>query len=211
MPGAEAHSGTEASKGIDKDTVVRIVNSVLSRLGETDHEIKTALQRELLALHDIIQDLRGDISSVRATSISRDEIPSATDELDAVVEATEEATGSIMDAVEVIENVTATLDEENAAKIGDEVVKIYEACSFQDITGQRITKVVTGLRSIETKVDQLLTVVSESFPGALQDHIEEEGSSSSEDDGKALLNGPALPTQKVNQDDIDAILAQFDD
>lgn len=194
-------------KGFDKDTVVQIINSVINKIQKPDMEVKTALQQELVGLHQIIQDLRGEIANVQATSIQSKEIPTATDELDAVVEATEEATSTIMDSVEAIENVSDSLDDaDKSAKISDEVCKIYEACSFQDITGQRITKVVTALRSIEAKVDQLLTVVSESFPGALEEQDEQENK-----DKDPLLNGPAAPDQKVSQDDIDAILAEFDD
>lgn len=206
-------SDKDIARGFDKDTVVQIVNSVVSKIHESDTEVKTALRQELISLHQIIQELRGEISSIRAKSIKDDEIPTATDELDAVVEATEEATGSIMDSVEEIEKVAESLDEENAKKIGDQVVNIYEACSFQDITGQRITKVINALQSIEVKVDKLLEVVNSSFPGALEEAglAAEDIDNEEKVEGKRLINGPALPDQKVSQDDIDAILAEFDD
>ena len=44
-----------------------------------------------------------------------------------------------------------------AAKLQDAVTQIYEACSFQDITGQRITKVVTTLKAIEGKVAHIIS------------------------------------------------------
>lgn len=209
----QTSSDKDIARGFDKDTVVQIVNSVVSKIHESDTEVKTALRQELVSLHQIIQELRGEISSIRAKSIKHDEIPTATDELDAVVEATEEATGSIMDSVEEIEKVAENLDEENAKKIGDQVVNIYEACSFQDITGQRITKVINALQSIEAKVDKLLKVVNSSFPGALEEAglAAEDIDNEETEEGKRLINGPALPDQKVSQDDIDAILAEFDD
>ena len=193
-------------KGFNKDTVIQIINSVVEKMETPDTKVKTALQQELVGLHQIIQELRKEIANVQATSIQSKEIPTATDELDAIVQATEEATGTIMDSVEGIENVSESLeDEDKSAKIADEICKIYEACSFQDITGQRITKVIAALRNIEVKVDQLLNVVSVSFPGALQESGDEDSS-----DMESLLNGPAAPDQKVSQDDIDSILAEFD-
>ena len=45
---------------------------------------------------------------------------------------------------------------EPAAKLQDATTRIYEACSFQDITGQRITKVVAALKAIEAKVAQIV-------------------------------------------------------
>src|SRR6202012_3244408 len=83
-------------------------------------------------------------------------LPTATDELDAIVGATEEATNGILQAVEVIEGLTAEMDPAVAEKITDAVTQVYESCNFQDITGQRITKVVKALMHIETKVDALV-------------------------------------------------------
>ena len=191
----------------DKDKVVKIINSVLMQVQKSDSEIKTALQKELLCLHEIIQELRGEISSIRTQDIKDEHIPVATDELDAVVEATEEATSTIMDSVENIEKVAESMQGDASAKIADEVVKIYEACSFQDITGQRITKVINAIQGIEVKVDQLMTVLDTSFPGALEQTPEKDDRADDPD----KLEGPALPGQKVSQDDIDAILAEFDD
>src|SRR3546814_1118636 len=48
------------------------------------------------------------------------------------------------------------MDTEVGAQVSAAVTSIFEACGFQDITGQRITKVVTALQKIETKVDALL-------------------------------------------------------
>ena len=73
-------------------------------------------------------------------------------------------------------------------------------CSFQDITGQRITKVVSSLKTIEDKVGGLLSILAKKLPGI--DYVQEE-----EPEGDdALLNGPQLPDQGVTQEDIDALL-----
>jgi chemotaxis protein CheZ len=37
-------------------------------------------------------------------------------------------------------------------------VKIFEACNFQDLTGQRITKVVRALSFIEERVEAMMGV-----------------------------------------------------
>ena len=50
----------------------------------------------------------------------------------------------------------SSLTGEPATKLQDATTRIYEACSFQDITGQRITKVVTTLKTIEAKVAQIV-------------------------------------------------------
>jgi chemotaxis protein CheZ len=88
--------------------------------------------------------------------ITDHDIPFATDELDAIVDHTAHATNAILESCEMLDEVAATVSGEAAAKLQEAVTRIYEACSFQDITGQRITKVVGTLKVIEEKVAQII-------------------------------------------------------
>ena len=54
-----------------------------------------------------------------------------------------------MDAAECVEKVAASLEAGPAGALMDAVTSIYEASAFQDITGQRITKIVRALQSLE--------------------------------------------------------------
>ena len=98
-------------------------------------------------------------------------------------------------------NISEKADEAGGA-LGDaltiEVTKIYEACSFQDITGQRIKKVVDTLTHIEQRLERFASVM-----GVEDAELEE----TLEDKRKRenLLNGPALNGPEVAQDDIDAL------
>ena len=183
------------------EEVSTLIQKVLEMLEAQDPPAHTALVGELKDLIVCIQQARTDVSSIKAEEIQSIHIPVATDELDAVVGATAEATGQIMDACEAIEGMDMPEDLKN--QVVDHVTKIYEACSFQDITGQRITKVVNTIKQIETKVTKLLTDMGVEVSGDLPDK-QNEG-----DD--ALLNGPALEGQGLGQDDIDALLASFDE
>ena len=40
----------------------------------------------------------------------------------------------------------------------ERVIKIFEACNFQDLTGQRITKVVATLKFIETHIVRMMEI-----------------------------------------------------
>lgn len=196
----------EAGSVYEKDQVVQIINSVISKIETGGDASCESIFTELRSLQKIIEEARSDIGATRPADIKDKHIPTATDELDAVVESTAEATGAIMDSCEAIEEKASGLGDDGAA-IAAEVTKIYEACSFQDITGQRITKVVSTLKTIEEKVGHLMDVLSESVPGlaeAANDGGEEE------EGGDSLLNGPQLPNQGISQDDIDALLAEFD-
>ena len=110
------------------------------------------------------------------------------------------ATDQILETCETLDRVAGALDGELAASLQDATTRIYEACSFQDITGQRITKVVATLKTIESKVAHIVAVVGGA--GA-------EASAPVSADA-ALLNGPQLPANAMDQSDIDRLLASFD-
>ncbi len=196
--------GGDTSAGDSKrEKVVRIISKVISKVEETEAHTRESIVEGLIDLKNIIDESRREISMARPGDIRSKDIPIATDELDAVVQATAEATGSIMDACDEIQNATAEIDEKHANAINDAVMKIYEACSFQDITGQRITKVVSTLQSIEQRVGHLISV--------LGDKISESGEHVDEREGdEALLNGPQLPDQAISQEEIDKLMAELD-
>lgn len=190
--------------GYDREQVMQIINSVISKV-EAGDTGRLAIFRELKQLKKIIDDARAELGATRATDIKSKHIPTATDELDAVVAATAEATGAIMDSCDVIMEKGGEVGGEAGDAIVGEVTKIYEACSFQDITGQRITKVVTTLHKIEEKVSKLVAVLSEKLP---VDHEDGEEEDTRKGDEK-LLNGPQMPDKAITQDDIDKLLEDF--
>ena len=192
-----------SEQGYGRDQVVKIINSVLQKV-ESGDDGRVAIFRELKQLQKIIDDARAELGAARAGDIKDKHIPTATDELDAVVAATAEATGTIMDACDVI---IEKAGEAGAVgqDITDQVTKIYEACSFQDITGQRITKVVTTLRTIENKVSKLVAVLSEKLPVEMQVGEEEDTRIGDE----RLKNGPQMPDKAITQADIDKMLEDF--
>jgi chemotaxis protein CheZ len=133
-------------------------------------------------------------------------------ELDAVVGATEQATTTILAAVEEIETQanmmrSAGIQTGNNDCLGailDRVVVMYEACNFQDLTGQRITKIVGVLGFIEERLDRMINVW-----GGLDAFRDLAGQEAGDplDGDKALLNGPKLEQDEghVCQNDIDAL------
>ncbi len=94
----------------------------------------------------------------------------------------------------------------------DVVTRIYEACSFQDLTGQRITKVVTTLKTIEKKVAHIIDVFQPDPNGERGEAVAvaRKEPPPPEDAAASLLNGPQLPANAMDQSDIDALLASFD-
>lgn len=189
---------------IGRDKVVKIINSVIEKVGAAEEISREHIYHELRALHDLIEETRQEISAARMGDISGTHIPSATDELDAVVKATEVATGTIMDACDAISDYSAKLDDTHKNFLIGEITKVLEACSFQDITGQRITKVVKSLIVIDEKINQLMAVLEEKIPGLPSKVLDDNRTPEAK-----LMNGPQLPDKAISQDDIDKLLADL--
>ena len=189
---------------IDRDKVVGLIHSVLEKVEAKEDVTREKLFGELRSLLDLIEQTRREISETRVGDVSFTHIPTAAGELDAVIAATEAATSVIMDSCENITSHAGELPEENRDALMNEVTKILEACSFQDITGQRITKVTKNLQSIEEKVGALLKVLEEKIPGIPQgEEID------TREGDERLKNGPQMPDKAVSQEDIDKLLADL--
>jgi chemotaxis protein CheZ len=173
-------------------------------------EMNLKLYAEVESLARYIVTAKTEIAALRPDEIMSDHIPSATDELDAIVGSTEEATNGILQAMETLEGLTAEMDPAMAEKVTEAVTLVYESCNFQDITGQRITKVVKALKHIESKVDALVAAFGDEIAKYKSAHPQPEKASDDPMSDKALLNGPQLPDNAGKQDDIDALLASFD-
>jgi chemotaxis protein CheZ len=179
--------------------------------GDPRAAIDLRLYGELEALARYIEEAKREISSIRCDDIPAKHIPAASGELDAIVTHLEEATGTILDACEGLEAVARRAGGETEAAICDIVTRVYEACSFQDITGQRITKVVKALQTIEERIGRLVAVLGRELSGAGQGAAAGDGDAAPDRDGDArLLNGPQPLGVANSQADIDALLAALD-
>ncbi|MDH5489169.1 MAG: protein phosphatase CheZ [Rhodospirillaceae bacterium] len=166
---------------------------------------------ELENLAGYIHDAKQEIAAIRPDEVKDDFLPKAEIELGAIVEATAEATHTIMDACDGLDGLMSQLEGDAASTLMDATTKIYEACTFQDITGQRINKVVKTLQHIEARVDKLIEVfeikVEKSSSTNEQDSNSAENNKISDED---LLEGPQLKGQGRSQAEIDDLLASFD-
>ncbi len=127
--------------------------------------------------------------------------------------ATADASTRIMDSADILMDLVGKLPAEDSDRGMIAVTSIYEACSFQDITGQRITKVVNTLKVIEQRIDQMIgstgaNIEKAAYASLALETAEDDALSSTgaPADDKALLNGPALPGKGKTQEEIDALL-----
>ena len=183
--------------------VASIMDAARKELAVAD---KSAL-KEILGLSDLIDGTKREIAALRPDEVKNRHLPTAADELDEIVSETADATNRIMDATEAIMGVMGDVDEAAGEIIGDASNKIFEACSFQDITGQRVTKVVKALMEIENKVDSLIEALGDEI-AALRDEQPETAAKPCDSDisDESLLEGPQLSGQAMSQDEIDRLL-----
>ena len=171
---------------------VELVQKLKSGLLDAD------LLAEVEELARTIAKTRTDLQRLDAGPFIAGHIPAATDELDAVVAHTASATNAILEACEQLEGAAAKGGAIDPDLVSRATTSIYEACSFQDITGQRISKVVATLKAIEHKVGDILRVFGQADAAAV-----------AEAEPASLTNGPQLPGRAMAQSDIDALLSDF--
>jgi chemotaxis protein CheZ len=195
--------------GLDPAMVAEVVSAVLTTIGQDLSAKEASLLREVEELGRTIAIAKTEIAALQVDDIKERDIPFATDELDAIVEHTAHATNDILESCEMVDEVSNTVGGEPAEKLQAAVTRIYEACSFQDITGQRITKVVTTLKAIEGKVAHIVRAFGQPNAEALAElgQVQQAQATGTEAD---LLNGPQLPANAMDQSDIDKLLADFE-
>lgn len=178
--------------GADK-TLARIVEHLMDEMKDLKEFIQVARQE--------IQAVQGDVAGTASVQ----------EELEAVIQASADATNAILDAVELMQTTIDTLPQSYRNAFQQPTTKIFEACTFQDITGQRIQKVMRVLGGVEGKVEKILEVFSKNVGGAERGNF---GKCNATHDSipvvvtndTDLMNGPQL--EKPSQDHIDDLFSK---
>jgi chemotaxis protein CheZ len=169
------------------------------------------LKVELDLIHDAINRTKREIATLHGTSFDGQEMAKVNGELGAVVGGTEQATQQILEATEAIDQAATALSKNTSPdqqkllseEIQERVVSIFEACNFQDLTGQRISKVMNTMKFIEQHINAMMDIWG--GVDAIKAHVPAPVDSRGEDE--KLLNGPKLngDVGHASQDDIDAL------
>lgn len=181
--------------------VASVTEVLISTTNMFHKSIDTSIYRECRALSDYIANARKEIASLQPVDLESARIPRAGLELDAIVQQTETATNTIMEAAEEIMGADTEDHEAYQATTMDAVMRIFEACSFQDITGQRISKVVQTLTHIEERVLELRNLM-----GITAEDIQEAMDEDQPTGDAALLSGPALDGEGIDQTAVDELM-----
>ncbi|HIJ61099.1 MAG TPA: hypothetical protein HPQ04_00255 [Rhodospirillaceae bacterium] len=158
------------------------------------------MRRELAALH---QEEQGSFATMADT-------------LDAIVESTETASNTILESMEEIDGIVVELrknDDETTKKacerITDRVNQVFEACSFQDLTGQRITRVVNSLKFVEERVGTMIRMWGKDELSKVMEDLRRDQEPAATAD-QALLHGPQREGVAITQTDVDKLFNQDD-
>lgn len=184
--------------------VASITGILISTMQAYFGSIDTRIYTEFTDLSKYMEQARKDIAALQPVGeLNSTHIPRAGMELEAIVEATEEATNTIMQASEEIMGAVTAGGEAYQSVVNEAIMRIFEACSFQDITGQRISKVVETFNHIEMRL-QAVAALIESMGGGGQ------AAPPAETDADRrrrdlLLSGPQLKGEGAGQDEIDAM------
>ncbi|HMK81902.1 MAG TPA: protein phosphatase CheZ [Xanthobacteraceae bacterium] len=160
--------------------------------------------RELREIAGYIDSMRTEIGALQVNELKNSRIPSAGEELGAIVKATEQATNTIMECAETLMGADDSDHAAYKALVDEKMMIIFEACSFQDITGQRVSKVVETLQHIEQRVARFADVMKAKDLDGFVNEAERERAERKE---KLLLNGPQLAGAGVDQSDVDKMFA----
>lgn len=215
-PGAAAPvavAGASEAGMAELRDLIRSIDAKVSALPKLE-EIEERLVGEVLNIQSRIKDTKEEIAALRHPKVKEDKIVRASMQLDAIVEQTEQATSTILEAAEKLEEqITHIRDTHGNDQIVanttdlmiDAITQIYEASNFQDITGQRTRKVVDVLKFIEERLGRMIDLwgVGEIEAMPVPQDIDRV-------DENLALTGPKLENETVrddaiSQDDIDAL------
>jgi len=181
--------------------VIAMAEKVTTALKPLVRSLDKSMYRELKEMLNSIEELRGDISKVDPDDIFSRRIPEMGRELSAIVSATEVATNSIMNIAEQVIDADKSDPQTYSEFVEQHMMAIFEACTFQDLTGQRVTRVIQTIEVIEERIGVLCRMIENNqiTPNAPKE-------SDTERRNRArLVKGPANEGEGINQDAVDAM------
>ena len=172
----------------------------------TDQQLHKELEKLIL----YVERFRQELADTTRKKGDRTDFENVSDQLDALIRNTEEASNDILKSSEDILDIVEKLREENTEEdrnaLCDQIVthatNNLEACSFQDITGQRVTKILRSIQFVQDRVNAMAEIYGHSTIHTLGMEI----SASEVPDEEVAMDGPAIEVEEaISQDEIDAL------
>lgn len=116
------------------------------------------LAREIGQVADYVTRLRREIGSLKPGEVYSKRIPETVTDLRSVHDTTKAAADTIMAAAEAILE-RAQSDPADHGFVMDRVMEIMQACSFEDIAGQRLGRAMETLLDVERRLERFAKAV----------------------------------------------------
>lgn len=206
---AEIKALSDKIDGLSAGGVTAAAGGLQANVSSSDQAALEKVKAEVEAIAARITLTKQEIANLKHPLAKEDKLHSASMELSAVVKSTEEATSAIMSVAEHLEEIarevsTQVTDAYVVSRLNemtDQITKLFEACSFQDLTGQRITKVVKTIDYIEERIETMQVIWGrkdlEKLPMPDDEIVKK--------DGELELHGPQDAAAAISQDDIDKL------
>ncbi len=156
---------------------------------------------DVLRMRQALQRARQELTATMDARLQR-----MAEELKSIRRDTDSATHTVLGEIEQIDDMAKTLaaalkSEQHRAlaqDIQEHATRIYEACNFQDIAGQRIANALLAIEAVESQLARAAAT------------LDERVTTQATTERNALVNGPRLTTDTghASQDDVDLIFSE---
>jgi hypothetical protein len=194
------------NRNADTDVLLEAIRRLEQAVaGERVAQDVERLRNHLREMSTAITRTKSEIATIHAVEQEHSHLFAASEALDAITRTTEQATSDILAAAEHIQESAWTLREDGAdPQLCDDLdrraTEIYTACSFQDLTAQRIAKIIQTLRYLEGRINTMIAIWDQT-EGSLQPP-----------EAAQPATGPAgeLEHLDLSQSDIDSVIVDQD-
>jgi chemotaxis protein CheZ len=186
--------------------VLKVTEILACSLRDVFSHEDTPIYSSAIMMASYLRQAQDRLKNIRPTTLRDQHLPSAQEELDAIVAQTEAATTQIMELAEAMLAIEPEAEAYHES-INDHIMQIFEACAFQDITGQRAARVSDTLQATSAQIDKVVGVL-----GASHDETVGPAGISEKDQWREdnLLHGPQNEDDAISQDDVDDVINQDD-
>jgi chemotaxis regulatin CheY-phosphate phosphatase CheZ len=169
-----------------------------------------SLRGDLADMAEAIRRTKAEITALSVPGADQTRLASASQALDAIVRATEQATSDILGAAEEVQEAAWVLRErhiepEVCEALDRHATAIYTACSFQDLTAQRTARIIYTLRYLEDRIAAMIAIWGEEEAGRIPPPPEDEVRRPTDDelcqvdvDRYIAMNVPAITAAAIH-------------
>lgn len=198
-----APTSNNDSENFSLNEVLHLAQSSVKTLKDFLDRLDESVGDDFHQIMDRISQTREDVKQLNVPNNDICPITDAENELKLVVQATEDATHRIMESAETIMTADATDPASYHRVVEANIMEIFEACSFQDITGQRINRVVDTLEFVDFRIHKIASLLGLDTDGQRREFDEKSFYEKLQRKDDLILHGPQQTAEAVSQSEID--------